>query len=209
MADLEIRGDILSFHWAMIGLSNPFNQKYYKAAYITQDGYVDIGTETVTGVVSMLNAPASGGSTTIRVVDDNNTVGYQRGWGVIKAANGQFYPVGPRDGVRYLVRGERPPRFYWTNDFVTGRPVNAILASDWYKLLINLSDLRVSYGKGEIDIITPPERGMKIYADTYNFVVEMIKSFDGYGGYLNYVDSGETVKPYMLDAIQSELNAIP
>ena len=108
----------------------------------------------------------------------------------------------------------RPGKFYWIDsrndltDLPSGVLIeNYITASLWRELQNNVNEVRAYKGYSSYSF-SRVSRGDPILADDYNDIVRAIKGISGYGSYLSYVDSGDTITRKVMQRLQDELNAV-
>lgn len=108
----------------------------------------------------------------------------------------------------------RPGKFYWIDsrndltDLPSGVLIeNYITASLWRELQENVNEVRAYKGYSSYSF-SRVYRGDSIMAEDYNDIVRAIKGISGYGSYLSYVDSGDTITRRIMQRLQDELNAI-
>lgn len=131
--------------------------------------------------------------------------------------NGYYWSLSPAGTVpsgqspyNYFLNGgasARPAKFYWTYPKTQGGAFN-LKAAEWNGLLSNINLVRAYKGLSTYPF-TFVSTGNTFTAGHYNAAVAAIKDVSGYGGWLNYVNTGQTVTAQMMNVLVSELNAIP
>ena len=170
--------------------------------YSGNDRYIYWYANGVYKGISYLSAyVSSGGSITLTGLASNTYYSLQA---TVYYSNGQYNVV--LYGSATTLQS-RPNYYYWTYTKISGYAFN-LTAAEWNGLTANINAVRNYKGYSSYSF-TYAYTGNSFYAYMYNQAVIAIQGISGYGIYLNTVSSGNTVYASQLNALISELNAIP
>ena len=108
--------------------------------------------------------------------------------------------------LEITAEGLRPENFYWTYKKVQNEDFN-LTADEWNAFTEKVNEFRRYLGLTDRSF-SKAAAGEPFYADMYNSAGEAIRESGDYGTYIPEVIPNQKITAYMLNALESELNAI-
>jgi len=206
MPSLTLTGKSLSFDWTITALSSAFNTSNYISAGVTRNTFTSTaGVASITGIISTVNAPASGSSTSVSASNVSLTpAGTYQLWAWARAANGLYYAAGT---ATVVIRPARPTNWAWTNTFTSGQPLN-ITATEWNNFCARINSFRAYKGIANYSFTTVTSGGAMTAAQANQARTAIQGIGGGAGGLIPSVATGGNINASYFITLRNELNAI-
>lgn len=190
------------FDWFLSSLSKAFNSTNYMAVGIFNQSFANDSASQPPGLLSSLQAPASGNSTTTATT--RATTGVSAGntyvlYGGAKAANGRWYTAGS------VTIKMRPDNWAWFTPKVAGQDFN-ITNIEWRDFTIRVNSMRGYKGMAVTQFATY-NTGDDFTAALYNTAAQSVGEVSGRSWITKA--AGDDVLASLFNKLRDDLNSVP